>query len=110
MQPNFEANDTEWHDAIIRQIVWKRPQATVLNIIGKAPCNYLENVISYQRYCDDITIANIIVSERVIFPLTCISRSNASHIQELKMTSEFQAFFPVEITAQKHKSHVLFVL
>ena len=32
------------------------------------------------------------------------------HIQELKMTREFQAFFPVEITAQRHKSHVLFVL
>ena len=42
---------------------------------------YFENVISYRRYCDDIAIAKIIVSEWVILHLTAITRSYSSNIQ-----------------------------
>ena len=43
---------------------------------------YLENLISYRRYCDDIPIAKIIASEWVILPITAIIRSYASYIQK----------------------------
>ena len=41
----------------------------------------LENVIGYWRYCDDISIAKMIVSGWVILRLTAITRSYASNIQ-----------------------------
>ena len=67
----------EWHDAITRQIVWKRNH--------KQQCFkyhwYLENLISYRTYCDDITIAKIILSEWVILPVTATTRFYDSYIQ-----------------------------
>ena len=44
---------------------------------------YLENVISYRRFCNDIPIAKIIVSEWVIFPRTATTRSYTSYIQNV---------------------------
>ena len=48
-----------YDDAITWQIMEAQSQATVLNIIGKAPRNYFVNAISYWKYCDKIPIANI---------------------------------------------------
>ena len=71
-------------------------QATVLSVIGKAPRNYIEEKRKKKnnklfRYCDDIPIPNMILSERVILPLTAITRSCASHIHKLKRRFPFNA-------------------
>ena len=71
-------------------------QATILNIIGKAPRNYIEEKRQKKnnklfRYYDNIRIPNMIVSERVILPLTAITRSCASYVYKLKRRFPFKA-------------------